>query len=104
MNQDLDLKPPRRMASRLSPQNILIMHGYRRACEVLQALGIQNLTVVEVTIDSDRPRIQLLEAPTPEQLTSESQHVRFTDDGRRWIEHKAIVNHCAIFWRVPLTH
>lgn len=104
MDQKTDLPRPREMASRYSKQNILVMQGYRRASEVLHALMMQNLTVVEIAIDSDKPRIQLLDVPTENQLQSEHQRIRAGEDGRRWTEHKAVVNHCAIFWRVPLVH
>lgn len=87
-----------------SEQNYLIATGYTRINDVLMSLIKQKLTVLSITIDTDRPRIQLLECPTPEQLRSQVENMRSDDDGRRWVEHRATVNECVIFWRVPLVH
>ncbi len=85
-------------------QNYQIALGYQRLNDVLLALMKQGLTVTSVHIQREHPVIQLLDAPTPEQLRSSVQRTRCDAEGRRWIEHNATINGCTVQWRLPLLH
>lgn len=85
-------------------QNLSISVGYELAEQALMQLMKMNITVLDLSVTSTTPRIQVMYSRSCLRLKGAHQFSTKNAHGQRVYGYRAMLNHCQIEWDQPYIH